>query len=165
MKPLAVKGTCHPQCNPRTLRTWLMHYDKTPKGRRTGVGCFSHTEQEGWSVCTALGTWSPCISKCSQEEGQGWAHCSVAVFSHYMATLRFCPFLTCHCHGIKMNSVTQQRDGMWMLMSSKWGYRAEGEGSPASTPPRVQGWEHSLSEEPYLVTHKEAHSSKVFSNN
>lgn len=47
VKPLAVKGTCHPQCDPRTLRTWLMHYDKTPKSRRTGVGCFSHMEQEG----------------------------------------------------------------------------------------------------------------------
>lgn len=36
VKPLAVKDTYHLQCDPRTLRTCLMHYDKTPKGRRTG---------------------------------------------------------------------------------------------------------------------------------
>lgn len=32
---------------------------------------------------------------------------------------------------MKINSVLQKRDGMWILVSSQQGYRAEGEGSPA----------------------------------
>lgn len=62
------------------LRTWLGHSDRTPKARRTRVGCFSYMDQEAPRQ-SALHAWSPPITKQSQETRPGRAPFSVALIS------------------------------------------------------------------------------------